>query len=168
MFYVVTWPVTTLVNGERILCFMLGWEHTGNWRHQRMMRKHLKDQTGERLCPTLTTLENERESRLGSSPPSRGSKARTLPSPTPPGWAFVGRCCCIIDIKPWLLSNPVINHQNQNGALLFQESHQSKLPTYKRSKEQRPKTAWFAKNIKTFVCASWSATGEFLSTNDCF
>ena len=108
-----------------------------------MMRKHLKDQTGERLCSTLTTLENERESRLRSSPPSRGSKTRTLPSPTPPGWAFVGRC--IIDIKPWLLSNPVINHQNQNGALLFQESHQSKLPTYKRTKEQRPKTAWFAK-----------------------
>ena len=110
------------------------------------MRKHLKDQTGERLCSTLTTLENERESRLRSSPPSRGSKTRTLPSPTPPGWAFVGRC--IIDIKPWLLSNPVINHQNQNGALLFQESHQSKLPTYKRTKEQRPKTARFAKKSK--------------------
>ena len=107
------------------------------------MRKHLKDQNGERLCSTLTTLENERESRLRSSPPSRGSKTRTLPSPTPPGWAFVGRC--IIDIKPWLLSNPVINHQNQNRALLFQESYQSKLPTYKRSKDQRPKTAWFAK-----------------------
>ena len=159
-----------------------------HWKPKGNKTLHLLNHTEEWWENTWkTTLERDsvrhwphwklERARWRLSSPSRGSKARPLPTPTPCGWAFVGRCCfvggcfsfvgwcfclcfcCIINKTLAALKYCHLSPKTEMEHSCFknpinQSCKPTKGPKSRDTLFSEPKIAWFTKkNIKIFVYA---------------